>query len=762
MLVAEWEEDNPTSGVILFSLDEFDPRALPATGGYSTSQICIKGLKDTQTWITSQLYQVEQEALIVLHLRPINYTKTTIDASKVQFENIKSEVIRILSTDTIDNVSQIEYSGWKDEPIGRGLDTEVIKKPIVFKTTLVVKITYFLDGGSVGGSPPSNGGGPSFLLMNDYDYIVFYSSYYTAVNSHGIITYGGQDDAGGVVGTSAASVIQACISSLPTGGIVFLHDQVTTPTSLLMKDNVRLVSKSVLGSGGTIVPTIIYTGTDYAIREYDEVAWKNFGLKDLAISNTNSGAKGMIRLGKCDCADLSGIALTGYATEWAINIPYSSLKGNTKSLVNIRIEGDLHIAGGIDCQADWSWLDGIIISKTTGVGIRVGDQTKAEPPYECHSNNVHFYDCQGRALDIEWAYYFLGSQMIDEHTTNFVGTKECSWYQAAGKVGKVNVLSNCQAFYNVGAGHPPSPYVELIDNQDNLVTTRSDSPAWGDSSLGFKVTPRLIVDDLGRGSPDVVSISTTSTDVIRMRKYGHKDLIFAINPNYFQIWDVTDSLALLRIDWDGYFCQHIHPAEDNKYSIGKDGYRWAFVRAYSTKFNLLNVLSGVNQGVDSNLIPLTDNARDLGSIDKKWANMYIQSLKISESFLPDIDDTVSLGNDNYRWSFIRGNFGKFDDLSIIGDIGCDGILNVASLMIGGTQVIDTARAISGSSYKIGDVEVISAARLIHNVDLSASMLSEGTVPDARLSGATENVTVAKDGGGTITLQFVNGLYKGKW
>lgn len=692
LLYEEWLEDDPAKADVAFTLDEFDPNQC-------YPQILLRNTKDSQTWVTAQLYRCEQEALISIYLRPVNYMETTIDATKTSFENVKAEIVKIISSNSLANVSHIEFSGWTDEPKGHGFDTEVTDEPIEFKSKIIVKITYFLDGGVLGGSPPV---GPLFLLNNNFDYLVFYDTYYTAINHRGIITFGGQDDAGGVDGDAAAAVVNACFNALPNGGLVFLFNSITTTSSILMKDNIWFVAKSMMGSAGNVLPNITYTGNDYAIKEADEDTWKNFGLENLAIHNSNVSAKGHIRAGKTDFVTLTRICLAGYASESAINIPYSSLKGNSKRLESIRIEGEYHIAIGIDIQADHIYADNVVVSKTTSAAVRVGDQAQEESLYDCRLNNIHGYNCQHRFLDIQWSYYLLGTKLQDEHDANWEGTKESSWYQAGGKESKNNLLIDCIAAYNVGEGHPPAPYVELLDESGELVFIRNDTPSWGDQHHGLKVIPRLIVDDNGRGTPDVVTISTTHEDVLRLRHYDVKDIIFSITAESFKLWNASDERVEFQFKW-------------------------------GDELNLYNI------------IPFYTEQYSLGSSTVKWKEIHVADLyvygAVIHALTPSDDNSISLGNDDKRWATVRGYFGKFDVLSILGNISVDGYGDVGSLKIAGT-------------------EVISSARTLHNVDINAGQLNAGTVPDARLSGATGGVTVRNaTGDGTITLYFENGLFK---
>jgi hypothetical protein len=208
-------------------------------------------------------------------------------------------------------------------------------------------------------------------------------------------------------------------------------------------------------------------------------------------------------------------------------------------------------------------------------------------------------------------------------------------------------MSNCNSDYDVSADHPPSPYVEYIDDSGTMLFMRNDTISDAGLSSGLRVIPRLIVDDFDRGNADTLFVKGKTTDLLRIKNsnVGGHEVTFALDSLNFKIWNVTNSNALLTIKYDGKLVQHLYPSEDYVYSIGHDDYRWAYVRAFAGRFNSLDVLSGANQGVDSNLVPLTDNARDLGSSTRTWANLYVEKLLVATALLPITDDTISLGDE---------------------------------------------------------------------------------------------------------------------
>ncbi len=510
---------------------------------------------------------------------------------------------------------------------------------------------------------------PAFRAITECEYIIILEDgFYAGVNGKTqIIQFGGANDEGGIDGDDGAAVFHACRDALGSdGGSIYIKDPIITATTLKMKNNISMISDNVFGA--VTDPKLTYTGTDYAIQEYDETTWRSWSVEGMHIKTTHASCKGHVRMGKCNFGSLNNITCYGYATEVAINIPVSSLKGNTKKIWNIDVEGELHMAGGIDCQGDWCYLQNVVMSKTTSFAIRVGDQTETEPPYETHILGAHGYNCQHRFLDIQWAYYLTANHCIDEHDINFTGTKESSWYQAAdsdppNKKGKDNILFDCNAFYNVGAGYPPAPYVELIDNQNNIVFMRNDSPTKGTAAnTGLSVIPKLIVDDHDRGVADVLQVIGKHSDLARFSNttvYAVHTLgveyIFAVNDTDFKIWNVTDSAIILDIELSG----------------------------------------GVIRCKD---------------------------------ILPAATNTHVLGNTNWRFN---------------------------------SAYINTVRMFT--ALYMDNMLVLNTARDLTNCTIDGSQLVNSSVDHDKISGGeTVNITVALDGGGTVTLQFEHGVLTGHW
>ena len=136
----DWTETNPPIADLKYSFDEFDPNQM-------TPQILFENGPAKQTWIVKDVYRIEHELKITIHVRPTNYLPTTIANLRTTFLNFKTEIDRILrlARYTISGVTVTELSGWKDEPIEIGFDqTQKPREPIIWKSVQTVKTIYYI------------------------------------------------------------------------------------------------------------------------------------------------------------------------------------------------------------------------------------------------------------------------------------------------------------------------------------------------------------------------------------------------------------------------------------------------------------------------------------------------------------------------------------------------------------------------------------------------------------------------------------------
>ena len=92
-------------------------------------------------------------------------------------------------------------------------------------------------------------------------------SYIEAINgSTGKIDYGGQNNAGGVSGSDATTVVQSAIDAL-TSGVVFIKDGIYDVTDIYLKLNVSLIGESM---HKTILRA--KSGTSRMLRDYEREA----------------------------------------------------------------------------------------------------------------------------------------------------------------------------------------------------------------------------------------------------------------------------------------------------------------------------------------------------------------------------------------------------------------------------------------------------------------------------------------------------------
>jgi len=136
-LASNWTETNPGTADVKYAKDEFDSNSL-------YPQIVLENGASRSTYLTNSLYRIEHECKITIYVRPDNYETTTIDAAKTTFNNMKTEIDRILRVGrySISNIKTVELAGWKDESIKVGRSDS--PEPIVFVSSQVVKCIYYI------------------------------------------------------------------------------------------------------------------------------------------------------------------------------------------------------------------------------------------------------------------------------------------------------------------------------------------------------------------------------------------------------------------------------------------------------------------------------------------------------------------------------------------------------------------------------------------------------------------------------------------
>ena len=176
---------------------------------------------------------------------------------------------------------------------------------------------------------------------------------------------------------------------------------------------------------------------------------------------------------------------------------------------------------------------------------------------------------------------------------------------------------------------------------------------------------------------------------------------------------------------------------------------------------------------DSDLIPSTDNARDLGSSSKEWKDLYLTGVGyidelsigtsagqgVSTSLIPKTDAAGNLGSATREWNnlFIDGT-AKIDTLTVDENATITGTLNVTNTTTLSTAGITTANITtlntSGLASLDGGIDVDGAFTV---ADSSGNMATTGTATvgglanlDGGIAVDTNKFTVADTSGNVAT------------
>jgi len=175
-----WSISYPSIAEFLIKLDEMDPKwgyiteggfelgkfeqPMFESWGIETSlilQVILENFPDRKTYIadtsSGKCYRVEHGCKITIYLKPTSYTLEKIEDFKTIFNNIKSEIDRILALKKftvyqnlpLAQITNLEMTmqGWDDGDtiaVGRGVKTK--KEPIMWKSERTVTAIYFIFG----------------------------------------------------------------------------------------------------------------------------------------------------------------------------------------------------------------------------------------------------------------------------------------------------------------------------------------------------------------------------------------------------------------------------------------------------------------------------------------------------------------------------------------------------------------------------------------------------------------------------------------
>ena len=312
--------------------------------------------------------------------------------------------------------------------------------------------------------------------------------------------------------------IQMAIDALPNnpGGVVWVQDQFNIgSTSLKYKDQVILEGMKPWCDAwaATDQHQIIYTGSGFAIEPPDVTNWRHVGIRNLSIKG------GGIHLGKVNFADLQNIQIVNASSS---GLKTSVTAGNALNIRNVRIEGNNVTPIGIEVLSDWTWLNNVVIAKTTQTGIKVG--SSSVKPYGIFCHNIHTFDVVTCALDLVKAWVFYAENWEDENTPTIAGGKTCCFKNELTNTDIMNALVNCW-------GSGPTCPTTIVDDitgvgKDNP-TLSWQRPGWDPVNLKHgTVFNRILLDDQNASNPtwQLIFLAKTQPTAFMRNSYGGLDV----------------------------------------------------------------------------------------------------------------------------------------------------------------------------------------------------------------------------------------------
>jgi hypothetical protein len=229
----------------------------------------------------------------------------------------------------------------------------------------------------------------------------------------------------------------------------------------------------------------------------------------------------------------------------------------------------------------------------------------------------------------------------------------------------------------------------------------------------------------------------------------------------------TDTISLT-----GEVNSNIIPDSDRKYDLGSSAKEWKDlyvdgigyidgVNADSATIGKLTVsgLTSLNGNVvignatsdtvsvtgrfDTNLLPSTDNARDLGSASREWRHLFIDGTATVDNLAADsatIDANLTVGGHSYLdSSTVDGTLDVTDSASFGDKVSIDG-----NVVIGGTvRSNSTAFKISADSASTDNVNLSDTIRISGGEGIDAKIIADKHIRVQGELASTSNIGVAK-------------------
>lgn len=139
-LEANWTEDTPGTISIKWAFDEYNQND-------PSLQILLENMTDKKTFITRNYLRVEHPIKISIFVRPVNYLPATIATYKTTFNNMKTEIDRILNGNRflVSGLYSVAPGSWKDIDfqVGRDATGKTGREPIVFQSETIITAVYY-------------------------------------------------------------------------------------------------------------------------------------------------------------------------------------------------------------------------------------------------------------------------------------------------------------------------------------------------------------------------------------------------------------------------------------------------------------------------------------------------------------------------------------------------------------------------------------------------------------------------------------------
>ena len=663
----------------------------------------------------------------------------------------------------------------------------------------------FISGNAIAQSGPP----PGPVENNDWSYLVYRDTYYTAINSFGEITFGGEFNAGGVDGTDVVAVITACVDALPDGGTIAVKSglYILARTIAINSLNIKIVGEGM----NTIFQLDDDANCDmFSINNSKFTTLQYFQIDGNATHNITGRGIYVVTIGYSDPDPTNSLAYIfvhdcpSHGVELAGDIRSCSLfevysyynRGN-----GFRIAGGDHrivncVAGqnrdeGFFLRSDELWSGAFHCNncKAFGNGVFYGAvEAHANGWYLDNVKRCIFSNCSAHENGAN-GIVIAGGANGGEH--NISGFNALDNHFCHGQVSTDPRYVGTYPNYTEGDG------LQIKDAQKNYFTnfTAIGQLVGIHFKNGTYTKENVIIGDAWDASVANIQDDTpVSNDNFIFTGYqGMKNgkIIYSIpwgtglgfnvgygNPNNTAAFQITqfDGTLLVSGDTLNKLLNLVNSTGINLYSdnyvtkkIALEGNTGNIISVGYGDFGSLKivnteVISSSRQltgivSVTENLIPTTTATYDLGSPSNKWNNLYVVNLSLTGNIITtgygDFGSLKILGTEIVSAT----RQATFTQVSIGPDvvIGSSKDANFHSLQIGSTEVISATRTASVTQLSIGSDIVIGTGK-----DFNANSLainSTTVINNSRKLGNIASVMQTLLPDATTTYDLGSGTYK---